>query len=120
MAGHAHACIDIARIVTMDVAEGPAQSILVARDRDDVDVIGHQAIGPDRHLRSRGCFGEQVEIERIVPIFEEHPLAPVAPLGDVVRNAWKDDAREPGHSGRLATFGREYKGVIARVTVIKI
>jgi hypothetical protein len=33
---------------------------------------------------------QQIQIERIVPVFEKRPLASIATLGDVVRYSWED------------------------------
>lgn len=64
-------------------------------------------------------IGEQIEVEGVVAIFEERPLAPVAALSDVVRDAWKDEARETGHAALAIGLVRADRfGVIARVTVI--
>jgi len=38
-----------------------------------------------------------MEIGSVIVLAEEDGLAPIAPLGDVVRNAWNRDASESGH-----------------------
>jgi hypothetical protein len=61
-----------------------------------VDVIGHQAIGPDCCAGAPSCRGDQTPIKAIVVGLEKHRLAPIAALGDMVRQVWHHDARDPG------------------------
>ena len=51
--------------------------------------------------------GQQIEIQRIIALLEEGPLAPIAALRDMMRNAGEDDAREPGHRLTLGVRARE-------------
>ena len=88
----------------MDIEERPPQPVLVARHRDDVHVVGHQAIGPDRHPRSRRRVGQQVEVEFVVAVLEEHLLAAIAALRHVVLDARQDEAGKTGRSFRLASL----------------
>jgi len=92
MTGHAQPSVDLSGVVTVGVAECAAQAVVVGRDGDDVHVVGHQAIGPDRDIGAMRRFGKEIEIERIVAIFEEGLFAPIATLGDVVWDAWEDDS----------------------------
>ena len=46
-------------------------------------------------------MGEQIEIERIVAVLKERALAPIAALGDVMRDIGEDEAREASHLGWL-------------------
>jgi hypothetical protein len=63
MAGHAPSHVDVSCIATMGVSECPPQPFFIAGHRDDMNVVGHQAIRPDRHARSHRRIGQQVEIE---------------------------------------------------------
>ena len=101
IAGHPHPRVDVAGVMAADMAEGSAKPVLVARIGDDVDVVGQQAIGPDRHLRSRRRFRQQVEVQRIFAILEKSVLAVVAASDDMMRNAGKNNGREPGPWRRL-------------------
>jgi hypothetical protein len=47
-------------------------------------------------------FAQQFEVERSILVAEEHRLAAVAPLRDMVRGARDDDAGETGHAAKLA------------------
>ncbi len=80
------------------LAQGLAQAVFVPRHQDQVHVVRHQAIGPDRHP----VLGQELDIGALVPVVEEGLEPPVAPLGHVMRDAGNHDAGETGHGGRLA------------------
>lgn len=80
MTYYSHAGIYITGVVPMDMAKCPAHSARVARYRDDVNVVGHQAIGPDLHSVPFGGVCQQIKIRRVIAVFEECPCAPVAAL----------------------------------------
>lgn len=73
-----------------------AQAILVARHEDHMDMIGHQAIGPDFGPRPLRRIREQSEIQIIVAVFEECAFAPIAPLRHMMRFAKKNVACQAG------------------------
>lgn len=81
----------------VQIAEGAPQPILALRRRDDMDVVGHQAIGPDLDRRLGRRFAEQVAIEAVIRIAEERRLPPIAALGDMVRNVGNDQAGDASH-----------------------
>lgn len=85
--GHAQAGVDIAGLVAVDIAKGAPQPVFVRGDSDDVNMVGHQAVRPDRNPGALRPIGQQIEIERIVPILKERPLTPIAALGDVMWDA---------------------------------
>jgi hypothetical protein len=57
-----------------------------------VDVIGHQAVGPDCCAGAR-CRGDQSPIQAIVVRLEKHRLAPITALGDMVGRPAQQRAR---------------------------
>lgn len=89
----------------MEMAEGAPQPVLVGRSGNDVNMIGHQAVGPDLDIGPARGIGQQIEVERIVTLLKERPLAPVAALGDVVRNAGQHKAGQTDHCRRLLEGG---------------
>jgi len=58
------------------------------RDGDEVNVVGHEAIGEDAEVGVRVKLAEEVEVEGVVAVVEEDLLAAVAALGDVVGDVW--------------------------------
>jgi hypothetical protein len=67
----------------MRVAERSAQRLL-AIDEDEMDVVRHEAIGPDGDALLTALARQQFAIELIVFFAEEHALAPIAPLRHMV------------------------------------
>ena len=51
--------------------------------------------------------GEEIAVERIIRVAEESAGAAVAALGDMVRNAGDNDAREAGHEKSMALPGAD-------------
>ena len=90
MAGCLHVGVDLAGVVSVDIAKGAPQPVSVRGHCHVVHVIRHQAVGSDLHSGALRPIGQQIKIERIVPILKEHPLTPFAALGDVVQNARED------------------------------
>lgn len=85
----------------MNVAERPAQAVLVGRNRDDMHVIGHQTVRPYRHPGALRRIRQQVEVECIVATLLERPLAPVAVLLYMMGAIGENKSREAGHVSRL-------------------
>ena len=84
------------------VADGAPERRFGLRHRDQMDVVRHQAVGPDRDPGGGAGLRHQRAVEAVVRRPEECRLAPVAPLCDVMRNARRDHAREPCHAASLA------------------
>jgi hypothetical protein len=91
--------VDEARIAPVRVGERAPQSIRVGRHDDDMNVVGHEAIGPDLGSGPGHRFGQQLAIQDIIAILEEGLLAPVTALGDVVGQARQYEARKANHVG---------------------
>jgi hypothetical protein len=70
-----------------------------------MDVIGHQAIGPDARPGAARRRGEQVAIEREIIVLEEGLGSAVAALGDVVGHAGNHDAGEAGQMSSCPSEG---------------
>jgi hypothetical protein len=49
-----------------------------------MDVIGHEAIGPNRNAELSTRFCEPIAIDFIVPHLEENPFTAIAPLSYVM------------------------------------
>ena len=94
--------MDVSGVAPVRLAECRAQPVHVARHGKDVNVIGHQAIGPDFGPRFLGGGGKQRDVMRIVVVFEEHALTVIAPLRDMVWNTGQDNARKAGHENRVS------------------
>lgn len=92
--------VDKVRLLPVRLGEHVAQAVLVAWHDNEMDVIGHQAIGPDCGLRSlRACLDKR-KIPRLITVLKKHRLAAVAALRDVMGNIWHNKAGNSGH-GKL-------------------
>ena len=101
MPGHPRAGVDIGRIAPMRLADRARQSRAGARVQDEVNVVGHQALGPAREPVVCAALGEEVAVELIVAGLREQRLTAVAVPGHMMRRIGDDDAGEAGHERRL-------------------
>jgi hypothetical protein len=76
-------------------------------------VVGHEAIGPHRDARLAVALGQEIAVEGVVAVREEHALTPIALPRDMMRQAGNDDAAEAGHEMTLQK--REF-GAICKVS----
>jgi hypothetical protein len=81
----------------MHVSKGARKTFAIARNENQMNMIGHQAVGPHLNGRFAAVPGEEIAIDLLVARFEENRLTPVATLRDVMRAAGNDDAGETGH-----------------------
>jgi hypothetical protein len=95
-------------------AHGPDQTVSGGGAHDQVDVVGHQAVGPDLHVAPPRLRGEQVAVDLLFAVLKEDRLAPVAPLGDVMRQSRGDDAGEAGHGAPHSMIGTKPEHISAR------
>lgn len=89
------------RVLTVYSLERAMQAILVRRNHDQMHMILHQAVRSDVNSKPLGMLAKHVEIRRMVARTEEHALAAIAPLGDMMGYAGKDNARMSGHAQTL-------------------
>ena len=90
--------IPIARVCRIRASQDAGQGVRALRHRQQVDVIGHQAIGPNSEAELAAVLAEHVQVDGAVLIGEKGGLPAIPPGGDVVRKAGHDDAGETGHS----------------------
>ena len=93
----------------MCLADGPTQTVRGLGHRDQVDVIGHEAVGPDLDLASTAPLPHQLQVAAVILVTEERLLSTVSPLRDVVRETRDDDTCQSGHEGRLSAAGTPVK-----------
>ena len=65
---------------------------LALRHGDEVNVIRHQAISPNRQTLPLTVVSEQVQIQDVVSILKEDLLPSVPALCNVIGNAFQNDA----------------------------
>jgi len=76
--------IDVLRIAKVRSADGPGKRILLVRDRDDMDMIAHQAIADQLQRVFVRLLFQQLKIHPAIIIHEEHILAVVPALRDMM------------------------------------
>jgi hypothetical protein len=84
--------VDPPRITSTSLADGPPQAVFGLGRRNQMDVIGHQAIAPNLDAPFAAPVGHQFDIRRIVSIVEKSLLAAVATLRDMVRQTRDDQS----------------------------
>ena len=102
MAGPASTCVDEVGIAAMGFAHGATEVAGSRRRENEMHMVGHQAVGPNRYLRLRGLLGQQIQIDFLVAVLKEDRLAPVAALRDMMRKSRNHDPRETCHEARIA------------------
>jgi len=70
--------------------------------RHHVHVIGHQTPPPNHEVSVGGAALQQVQVELVVGGVEEHLLAPVASLRDVVGDSFNDDTGDARHAWKCS------------------
>ena len=99
VAGYPEARVDRRRVAPMRLAERAPERLRAVGDENEVNVVGHQTIGPDRDALFAALGRQEIAIERIVVVAKEDALAPVAALRDVMGKAGKDELGDAGHFG---------------------
>ena len=84
--------VEVLGVTHVERVEGPGQTGFRMGDTDVVDVIGHQAIGPDLYGEALAVFGEPTEVDLVIASLFEHGVAVVSELEHVVGEAWGDGA----------------------------
>jgi len=81
----------------MRLGERSPQAILIGGYQDHVNVVGHQAIGPDLRPGTLSHFNDQLAVGLVVSIVEERPFLTVAALSDEMGQSGNDDAGQTRH-----------------------
>jgi hypothetical protein len=82
----------------MSAAERPVYGVAALRYGHQMDVIAHQAPGPDQESLLIGSFAEEIEVDGTVGIAVEDGHPAIASLHHMVRHAGDYYTRDSGHS----------------------
>ncbi len=85
----------------MCLADGATQALGGLRDNDQVNMIGHQAICPDRDLFCAAESRDELEVVLVIFLTEERLLSAVSPLGDMVGHARSYHTCQSSYGGKL-------------------
>ena len=94
--------VDERGVASMRIAQCPRETRGVVWRENEVNVVWHEAIGPDLDRRFAAMFGEKIAIDFLVADLEENGLAPIAALGNVMRTSGDDDASETSHDQNIS------------------
>jgi hypothetical protein len=81
----------------MRVSKGARKTFAIGRNENQMNVVGHQAVGPDLNGRFAAVLSEEIAINLLVARFKEDRLTPVATLCDVMRATGEHNSSETGH-----------------------
>ena len=70
--------VHAAAVAPVRLADAPAQGLLGRRDEDQMDVVGHQAVGPYADAVGPRPLAQQGQVGPVVVVAEEglHPAIP--------------------------------------------
>jgi hypothetical protein len=85
MAGQPFFTMEILGVSHVKGVECPGKRIFGLRNADKMDVVRHQAVGPDLDVIAVGALAKPGQIPPEIGLLLEHFLLIVPPLGDLVR-----------------------------------
>ena len=97
VAGNAFLVVEVLGISHVEGVEGEGEPSLSFRDANKVDMVPHQAVGPDIDRVAGGAFVQPSKVAPEIGILFEDGLSVVPPLGDLVRVTDDGGAGETGH-----------------------
>ena len=107
VSGPARADVVVLGVTAVDATQQDGQRVLVFRDGDEVDVIGHQAEADDPDACISEVFAEEAEVGQVVVGRGEGGAAVDAALGDVAGDVGQQRAIPSGHPPNQWAGGRE-------------
>ncbi len=93
--------VDVLGVEIMSASDGLCQRVHRVGDRNQVNVVRHQAVREDVHAEGFRPLLQECEIRAPISVSEEHVLTVVSPLGDMVRNPWHNCPGDARHAHRL-------------------
>ena len=102
MAGRAGAGVDERGEAPMRFPHRPRQRVGVGGDQNELNVVGHQAIGPAGDPVGAAALGEKIAIEGVIARLGEQRLPAIAALRHVMGQAGNGDAGETRHQASIS------------------
>jgi hypothetical protein len=85
----------------MGLTDSFAQTILCGGNGDEMGVVGHQTIGPNRNAKPTAPFGHQVEVVPVVLLAKKGLLSSIPALRDMMRIAGNHDSCDACHDSTV-------------------
>ena len=98
-----------AGVTAMDLTDRPIQSIGRLRDRDQMDMIGLQAVRPDLDVVQAAPLGHERQAALVIFVRKERLLSAVSALCDVMRQTGCDNSCQSSHGRRPSSPRRGVK-----------
>ena len=89
--------VEILRVAHVEGVQGLAQGIGGPGDADEMDVVAHQAIGPDGESELGRAFAEHVKVAAVVRVLIEDRLAVIGELEHMMGISGGDGAGDAAH-----------------------
>ncbi len=93
----------------MGFTDRPPKAVSGLRDRDQVDVIGHEVVGPDCDVLGEAELGHELQVALIIFVTEERLLPAVSPLRQMVKQSRSNHTSKPSHLDSLLLIGGTVK-----------
>ena len=93
--------VDILRVAKVGRADGPGQRPLLVGNRDQMDMVGHQAVSEDLQAILLGLLLQKPQVHPPVLVHEEHGLAVISVLRDVMGIPHGYRSGYSGHAANL-------------------
>jgi hypothetical protein len=74
-----------------------ANRVQPLRNRDKMDVVRHQTVGPNSEKKGSAGHSEQFEVIQPIGIVPKHIRTANAAMGDMMRHSRHDNARDSWH-----------------------
>ncbi len=84
-------------VVPVNLTDGAREGIVSVRANDQVDMVPHQAVGPELEPVPLSDAGKEAKIVLAVDGRDEDVAAAVSAMGHMVRQARDDDSRSAWH-----------------------
>jgi hypothetical protein len=89
--------VDGRGLAPMRLAERSPAHLGAIGDEGQINVIGHQATGPDSDAMPAASPAQEIAVELMVGVGEEHGFAPISTLRHMAPQARNDETGDAGH-----------------------
>ena len=105
VAGNALLAVEVLGISHVEGIEGVGKPSLSLRDTNIVDMVPHQAVGPNLNEIAVGAFPQPGEVALKIAVLFKYRLPVVPALSDLVRVSYDGGAGETRHWDKLPPMG---------------
>lgn len=89
--------IETKRISSVGISQHATWRIGFFWNQDKMDMVGHQAVGPDFDAVPGGVFAKEGKVMLAIPGLEKDFTPPISALGDVMRQSRNHYSGDPTH-----------------------